>query len=56
MSDLVAIANFMAAQRKIIVKIVRQRATTDTEELEIDLTPRQNWGGRGTLGCHIVPM
>ncbi|KIW43696.1 uncharacterized protein PV06_04772 [Exophiala oligosperma] len=28
----------------------------DTQELELRLTPRQNWGGRGTLGCHIVPI
>lgn len=22
----------------------------------LTLTPRQGWGGRGTLGCHIVPI
>ncbi|BGP49794.1 putative 26S proteasome regulatory subunit [Rhodotorula kratochvilovae] len=25
------------------------------ERLELTLTPRSGWGGRGLLGCHIVP-
>jgi len=25
------------------------------QELSLQLTPRKGWGGRGLLGCHIVP-
>jgi 26S proteasome regulatory subunit N4 len=38
-------------QRPILVKVVR-----DSQELQLRVTPRRNWGGRGTLGCHIVPI
>lgn len=26
------------------------------EKIEIKLVPRDNWGGRGVLGCHLVPF
>ncbi|KAK2047060.1 26S proteasome non-ATPase regulatory subunit 9 [Colletotrichum somersetense] len=26
------------------------------QELQLTLTPRRNWGGRGLLGCHILPF
>ncbi|KAK3900287.1 ras family-domain-containing protein [Staphylotrichum tortipilum] len=26
------------------------------QELRLTLTPRRDWGGRGTLGCHILPL
>ncbi|KAK2010523.1 26S proteasome non-ATPase regulatory subunit 9 [Colletotrichum eremochloae] len=26
------------------------------QELQLTLTPRRNWGGRGLLGCHILPL
>ncbi|EXJ91090.1 hypothetical protein A1O1_04197 [Capronia coronata CBS 617.96] len=41
--------------RPISVKISRGNGS-EAQELELKLTPRQNWGGRGTLGCHIVPV
>ncbi|KIW11264.1 hypothetical protein PV08_10564 [Exophiala spinifera] len=41
--------------RPIPVKVSRG-VGADAQELELRLTPRQNWGGRGTLGCHIVPI
>jgi 26S proteasome non-ATPase regulatory subunit 9 len=25
------------------------------ERRELVLTPRNGWGGRGSLGCHILP-
>ncbi|PYH46917.1 putative 26S proteasome non-ATPase regulatory subunit Nas2 [Aspergillus saccharolyticus JOP 1030-1] len=25
-------------------------------ELSLELTPRRDWGGRGLLGCHLVPL
>ena len=37
--------------RPIEVKVLRGE-----QEVQLRLTPRQGWGGRGTLGCHIVPV
>ncbi|ORY66431.1 uncharacterized protein BCR38DRAFT_430236 [Pseudomassariella vexata] len=39
----------------ILVKISR-RTDAGRQELQLNLTPRQDWGGRGTLGCHILPL
>ncbi|MCJ1257143.1 putative 26S proteasome regulatory subunit [Lignoscripta atroalba] len=42
--------------RNIVVKVARKDAANDTtEELQLQLTPRRNWGGRGMLGCHLLP-
>lgn len=41
--------------RPISVRVTRG-ADPNAQELDLHLTPRQNWGGRGTLGCHIVPL
>ena len=38
-------------QRPIPVTITR-----GTQVLQLTLTPRSNWGGRGMLGCHLVPL
>lgn len=41
----------------IFVKV--SRSTGDVarrQELRLTLTPRRGWGGRGMLGCHIVPL
>lgn len=40
--------------RPILVKVVRGSGR-DAQELQLSVTPRQGWGGRGTLGCHILP-
>ncbi|THX18753.1 hypothetical protein D6D17_01911 [Aureobasidium pullulans] len=41
----------------ITVKIIRPAATGAAEQrLEVQLTPRHNWGGRGMLGCHLLPL
>ena len=40
--------------RPIPVKVLRMSGGSN-QELELRLTPRQGWGGRGSLGCHIVP-
>ncbi|PKX94988.1 putative 26S proteasome non-ATPase regulatory subunit Nas2 [Aspergillus novofumigatus IBT 16806] len=44
--------------RTIVVKIVRKDgpASNDTTELSLELIPRRDWGGRGLLGCHLVPL
>ncbi|KJA16473.1 hypothetical protein HYPSUDRAFT_71316 [Hypholoma sublateritium FD-334 SS-4] len=36
--------------RAITIRIIRSDQT-----IFVTLTPRKNWGGRGMLGCHIVP-
>lgn len=44
-------------QQNIFVRV--SRATDDVarrQELRLTLTPRRDWGGRGMLGCHIVPL
>ncbi|KZF24236.1 26S proteasome non-ATPase regulatory subunit 9 [Xylona heveae TC161] len=42
--------------RPIQVKIVRKNPMTQADqELLLHLTPRSGWGGRGLLGCHLVP-
>jgi 26S proteasome non-ATPase regulatory subunit 9 len=44
--------------RTIVVKIVREDgpASNNTTELSLELIPRRDWGGRGLLGCHLVPL
>ncbi|KAJ5505310.1 hypothetical protein N7453_004267 [Penicillium expansum] len=44
--------------RAVSVKVSRKHEanTETTTELDLQLTPRQNWGGRGLLGCHLVPL
>lgn len=37
--------------QEIPVEILR-----NGEKIEIKLVPRNNWGGRGLLGCHLVPF
>ncbi|KAG0343590.1 putative 26S proteasome regulatory subunit [Podila humilis] len=38
--------------KPILVKVLRNHAA---ELQSVILVPRQGWGGRGMLGCHIVP-
>ncbi|KPI42572.1 26S proteasome non-ATPase regulatory subunit 9 [Cyphellophora attinorum] len=43
--------------RPIPVRVVREVLGGAGElDMELRLTPRQGWGGRGSLGCHIVPI
>jgi 26S proteasome regulatory subunit N4 len=37
--------------RVIDVVILREE-----ERIGIKLTPRNGWGGRGMLGCHLLPL
>lgn len=41
--------------RPVLVKVLRE-SRGRAEELDLRLTPRQGWGGRGSLGCHILPI
>ncbi|KAL2124566.1 hypothetical protein VTJ04DRAFT_931 [Mycothermus thermophilus] len=40
----------------IIVKISRIGTGPRPQELRLNLVPRRDWGGRGMLGCHILPI
>ena len=43
-------------QQAITVKVLRQGSSiSEPERLQFQLTPRRNWGGRGLLGCHLLP-
>ncbi|KAL2264266.1 hypothetical protein VTK26DRAFT_8469 [Humicola hyalothermophila] len=42
--------------QNILVKVSRHGGGPRPQELRLTLTPRRNWGGRGMLGCHILPL
>ncbi|KAL4808214.1 hypothetical protein BDV18DRAFT_134465 [Aspergillus unguis] len=43
--------------RTIIVKVARTAASPGSSvHLDLELTPRRDWGGRGLLGCHLLPL
>lgn len=41
--------------QNVLVKVSRGIGF-DAQEVTLTLTPRKDWGGRGMLGCHIVPI
>ncbi|RAH47189.1 putative 26S proteasome non-ATPase regulatory subunit Nas2 [Aspergillus brunneoviolaceus CBS 621.78] len=43
--------------RPVAVIITRKDPNSANDlELSLALTPRRDWGGRGLLGCHLVPL
>ncbi|CAI2168224.1 6873_t:CDS:2 [Funneliformis geosporum] len=39
------------------ISVTIERGEVNSEEvLVLQLTPRSGWGGRGLLGCHIIPL
>ncbi|KAH7171190.1 hypothetical protein EDB81DRAFT_637806 [Dactylonectria macrodidyma] len=42
--------------RNVFIKVSRPIGVAGREELRLILTPRKDWGGRGMLGCHILPL
>ncbi|UKZ79495.1 hypothetical protein TrVFT333_007250 [Trichoderma virens FT-333] len=42
--------------RNIFIKVSRPDGVARRQELRLTLTPRKDWGGRGMLGCHILPL
>lgn len=46
--------------RQIAVSLIRGVEVGATGEmgsrLTLSLTPRRDWGGRGSLGCHLIPL
>jgi len=51
-SSLQPLAELVAAHENRQLPVVIQR---QEELLTLNFTPRGGWGGRGLLGCHIVP-
>ncbi|KAF8685750.1 26S proteasome non-ATPase, regulatory subunit [Rhizoctonia solani] len=51
-SSLQPLAQLVASHenRQLVVKVRR-----NASEITLDFTPRSGWGGRGMLGCHIMP-
>ena len=46
------------SQRSLSVQVLRNvaNASHGTSEMQLSLTPRRDWGGRGLLGCRLVPI
>ncbi|KAI1756527.1 hypothetical protein F4782DRAFT_269465 [Xylaria castorea] len=42
--------------QRVLVKTSRRTDSGTRQELQLYLTPQRNWGGRGLLGCHILPL
>ncbi|PHH76321.1 hypothetical protein CDD82_4050 [Ophiocordyceps australis] len=42
--------------RSIFIKVSRPSGVAEREEMRLTLTPVRDWGGRGMLGCHILPI
>ncbi|EHK50051.1 uncharacterized protein TrAtP1_007937 [Trichoderma atroviride] len=40
----------------VFIKVSRPDGVARRQELRLTLTPRKDWGGRGMLGCHILPL
>ncbi|KAF8798959.1 hypothetical protein BYT27DRAFT_7246389 [Phlegmacium glaucopus] len=53
LSSLQPLADLVAENenQSISIRVIRSDKT-----VFLTLTPRKNWGGRGMLGCHIVPF
>lgn len=46
----------MVNQEPVFIKVSRASGVAQREELRLTLTPTKDWGGRGMLGCHILPI
>lgn len=47
----------LSVQMPLIVKIERTTESgREPTKLNLRLTPRRDWGGRGLLGCHLIPI
>ncbi|KAJ9164909.1 26S proteasome non-ATPase regulatory subunit 9 [Coniochaeta hoffmannii] len=42
--------------QNILVKVSRSIGAGQPQELRMTLVPKRDWGGRGMLGCHILPL
>jgi len=56
-TDVLNVLFFLLAQQNILVKVTRHSPDNmQAQELRLTLTPGRDWGGRGLLGCHILPL
>jgi 26S proteasome non-ATPase regulatory subunit 9 len=46
----------LCIQRSVLVNVSRSTGDGVREELRLTLVPVQGWGGRGMLGCHLLPI
>ncbi len=44
------------SKSNIFIRVSRPTDVAQRQELRLTLTPRRDWGGRGLLGCHILPI
>ncbi|POR31329.1 26S proteasome non-ATPase regulatory subunit 9 [Tolypocladium paradoxum] len=42
--------------QNIFIRVSRPTGAAQRQELRLTLTPTRDWGGRGMLGCHILPL
>ncbi|KAG6086753.1 hypothetical protein E4U31_003210 [Claviceps sp. LM219 group G6] len=42
--------------RAIFITVLRPMDAARRQEMNLTITPTRDWGGRGMLGCHIVPL
>lgn len=54
--NLRGLATVVNANKNRPVRVRVLRGEEEEEEVELELVPREDWGGRGLLGCHIVPL
>ncbi|GHJ90308.1 hypothetical protein NliqN6_6710 [Naganishia liquefaciens] len=52
-NSLADVGQLVAESEGVELRIVVRRGT---EIIPLNLTPRPGWGGRGMLGCHILPI
>ncbi|EPQ54604.1 hypothetical protein GLOTRDRAFT_116453 [Gloeophyllum trabeum ATCC 11539] len=52
LTSLQPLAELVSLNENRTIKVLILR---EAEQLTLDFTPRKGWGGRGMLGCHIVP-
>ncbi|GAA5970063.1 hypothetical protein JCM8115_002723 [Rhodotorula mucilaginosa] len=53
--NLRAVAALVACSESVQLPVAVLRGS-ERARVEMTLTPRSGWGGRGLLGCHIVPV
>ncbi|PHH88210.1 hypothetical protein CDD83_7845 [Cordyceps sp. RAO-2017] len=42
--------------RDVFIRVSRPTGAAQRQELRLTLRPTRDWGGRGLLGCHILPL
>jgi 26S proteasome non-ATPase regulatory subunit 9 len=53
-SEMVSMCSELLADSQTPLRLVVSRGS-EAQRVVLTLTPRSGWGGRGLLGCHILP-